>query len=103
MKNRSNKKSRVRCALFVAGVLALGTNVAVAGEVNGKGDPIPGGDKGKSECSFSGQQDDPIADAGFFKGDRVQSWGQIPKVFRDILRSIGSNPGNACNPRKSSG
>ena len=103
MKNRSYKKNRVSCALFVAGVLALGTNAAVAGEVNGKGDPTPGGEKGKSECSFSGQQDDPIADAGFFKGDRVQSWGQIPKIFKEILTSIGSNPGNACNPRKSGG
>ncbi len=103
MKNRSRKYKRVSYALCVAGVLALGANAAVAGEVDGKGNPIPGGEKGKSECSFSGQQDDPIADAGFFKGDRVQSWGQIPKFFRDFLTSIGSNPGKACNPKKSGG
>jgi len=87
----------------VSGILAIGLNAAVAGEVDGKGNPIPGGTKGQSECSYSGQQDDAAADAGFFKGDRVQSWGQIPKWFRDFLTSIGSNPGVACNPKKSGG
>ena len=90
----------VRTAL-IAGILALGANSAVAGEVNGKGKPIPGGEKGRSECSYSGQQDDPVADAGFFKGDRVQNWGQIPKMVRDFLRTVGLSPGDACNPRKS--
>ncbi len=103
MKNKPNKKSQFGYALCVAGILALGANAASAGEVNGQGEEIPGGKKGKSECSFSGQQDDPIADAGFFRGDRVQSWGQIPKFLRDILTSLGSNPGIACNPKKSGG
>lgn len=103
MNNNSKKKSRFSHALCVAGVLALGANAASAGEVNGKGKPIPGGENGRSECSFSGQQDDPVADAGFFRGDRVQSWGQIPKFLRDILRAMGSSPGIACNPKKSGG
>jgi hypothetical protein len=76
-------------------------NVANAGEVDGKGNPIPGGENGRSECSYSGQQDDPVEDEGFFRGDRVQSWGQIPKMMRTILRSIGLHPGDACNPKKS--
>ena len=48
---------------------------------------------------------DPIADAGFFKGDRTQSWGQIPKWLRDYLVSIGElpEPGDACNPSKANG
>ena len=83
MKNLSKKNTRTITAIIVAGVLAIGTNSAFAGEVNGKGKVIPGGVNGKSDCSYSGQQDDPIADAGFFKGDRVQNWGQIPKAFRD--------------------
>lgn len=87
---------------LIAVAWILGANVATAGEVNGRGDPIPGGDKGKSECSFSGQQDDPVADEGLFRGDRVQSWGQIPKVVRDVLRTMGLLPGDACNPRKAS-
>lgn len=102
MKNKSGK-AHVTSALFIAGLLAIGANTAAAGEVDGKGNPVPGGEKGKSECSYSGQQDDPVADAGFFRGDRVQSWGQIPKAFRDFLASIGSHPGDACNPKKSGG
>ena len=88
---------------LIAAAWILGANVVVAGEVNGNGDPIPGGVNGKSECSFSGQQDDPVADEGLFRGDRVQSWGQIPKAMRDFLRTIGLLPGDACNPRKTSG
>ncbi|MDH3379811.1 MAG: hypothetical protein OEQ39_23045 [Gammaproteobacteria bacterium] len=103
MKNKFTDKTRVSYALLVSGILAISANAAVAGEVDGKGNPIPGGVKGQSECSYSGQQDDAAADAGFFKGDRVQSWGQIPKLFRDFLTSIGSNPGVACNPKKSGG
>lgn len=100
MKNKTKEKLRISHAWILAGILAMGMNVAVAGEVDGKGNPIPGGETGKSECSYSGQQDDPVADAGFFRGDRVQSWGQIPKMVRDFLRSIGSSPGDACNPKK---
>lgn len=101
MKNKPSGKGRVAATLLCAGFLALGASAAYAGEVNGKGDPIPGGEKGRSECSFSGQQDDPVADAGLFRGDRVQSWGQIPKMARDFLRTIGLHPGVACNPKKS--
>jgi hypothetical protein len=103
MKNKSKVTAHITYTLLLAGSLALGMNTAAAGEVDGKGNPVPGGAKGKSECSYSGQQDDPVADAGFFRGDRVQSWGQIPKMLRDFLTSIGSNPGNACNPKKSGG
>jgi hypothetical protein len=101
MKKKSLARIRVTSTLLLAGIFAMGANAAVAGEVDGKGNPIPGGANGKSECSFSGQQDDPVMDAGFFRGDRVQSWGQIPKMLRDFLRSIGSHPGVACNPKKS--
>ena len=103
MENKLKDKTPVSYVLLLSGILAIGANAAVAGEVNGKGNPIPGGTKGQSECSYSGQQDDAAADAGFFKGDRVQSWGQIPKMVRDFLTSVGSNPGVACNPKKSGG
>ena len=101
MKNKPTEKTLY--AILLTGILALGANTAVAGEVDGKGNPVPGGTNGQSECSFSGQQDDADADAGFFKGDRVQSWGQIPKMFKDFLKSVGSSPGTACNPKKSGG
>ena len=96
------KINQLGLVVCVASVLCLGANTSFAGEVDGKGNPVPGGVQGKSECSFSGQQDDAAADAGFFKGDRVQNWGQIPKAFRDFLKSVGMNPGEACNPKKSS-
>jgi hypothetical protein len=59
--------------------------------------------KGKSECAYSGQQDDPVADAGTFKGDRTQSWGQVVADLKVILIVLGLHPGQACNPTKSGG
>ena len=101
MKDKSTKTAPAIFTLLMAGVLAMGANTAIAGEVDGKGNPIPGGAKGKSECSYSGQQDNAAEDEGFFRGDRVQSWGQIPKMLRDFLTMIESSPGAACNPKKS--
>jgi hypothetical protein len=89
----SNVFGALVCSMFL-----LGGGIAFAGEVDGQGNPIPGGETGKSPCSFSGQQDDPVADEGFFKGDRVQSWGQIPKFVRDIIKADDGHPGGACNP-----
>jgi len=85
-------------SILVCSLWILGASPVFAGEVNGNGEEIPGGEQGRSECSYSGQQDDPIEDEGFFRGDRVQSWGQIPKPFRDFLTSIGVHPGHECNP-----
>ena len=92
------------CAAVIA---AVGAGSAFAGEVTGNGKPLwtstnPDGSHtlhGKSECAFSGlnipsEDGDP---------SRTQSWGQIPKDVRDFLTSVGSNPGIACNPTKSSG
>ena len=103
MKNKPSGKARTASTLLFAGFLAMGTSTAFGGEVGGKGNPVPGGEKGKSVCSYSGQQDDPVADAGVFKGDRVQNWGQLPKAVRDFLRTVGLHPGDACNPKKSGG
>jgi hypothetical protein len=101
MKNALQNLNRLSLSLFLAALMGLSMNAANAGEVDGKGNPIPGGANGKSECSYSGQQDDPEEDAGIFRGDRVQSWGQLPKMARDFLRTIGMHPGDACNPKKS--
>ena len=103
MNKKTTDKIGICYALLLAGTLAIGANSAIAGEVDGKGNTVPGGANGKSECSYSGQQDDAAADEGFFRGDRVQSWGQIPKLFRDFLTFMGSSPGAACNPKKSGG
>ena len=101
MKRMTSRKVRRAGVLALSGALVLSMGSAFAGEVNGNGDVVPGGANGRSECSYSGQQDDPIEDQGIFRGDRVQSWGQIGKMLRAILTSIGMHPGEACNPKKS--
>lgn len=103
MKNKSTVNNTLCHAMVLSAVLAFGANTAVAGEVNGKGEPVPGGSKGKSECSYSGLQDDAAADEGVFRGDRVQSWGQLPKLTRMALVFLGLHPGDACNPKKTGG
>ncbi|MBA2720211.1 MAG: hypothetical protein H0U52_13375 [Chloroflexi bacterium] len=95
-------------------VLAMSAGAAMAGEVTGNGKPLwTNGDvwgvehtlHGKSLCAFSGQEDDQFPASPFYSATagHAQSWGQIPKVFRDELTVAGFNPGIACNPTKSGG
>jgi len=97
----------VACTAAVVGVSA---GSALAGEITGSGKWIAGSEsaplKGKSECAYSGLNDNyvlgnPVPDADGFS--RTQSWGQVGKEGRAFLTSIGLNPGNACNPSKSGG
>ncbi len=101
-----NSMRRALMAVILGAVLfvALGANLAFAGEITGNGKSLKNEDgtlNGNSECAFSGLNDtfsgDPsVPDAdGFF---RTQNWGQIPKADRDFLVSIGVMPGTACNP-----
>jgi hypothetical protein len=104
MKIRYTKKNRLGIVLGVAWILGIGVSTAFAGEITGNGKSLKNDDgtlNGKSACAFSGREDDP--DSGEFKGTITQSWGQLPKSLRDYLRSIGNNPGVACNPEKSGG
>ena len=83
--------------------LAVGlSSTAVAGEITGNGKWIAGSEeaplKGKSECAYSGREDDP--DDPFFKGTMAQAWGLIAKSTRDFLTTVGAHPGDACNPAK---
>lgn len=110
-------------ALLAAGlVVAMGASVALAGEVTGNGKALWTGTivdngevhhtlHGKSACAFSGQEDaqfydehtgEPLPEGDVVKGQpaHAQSWGQIPKEFRDFLTSVGAHPGTACNPTK---
>ena len=91
------------CAAWV-----IGTHSAVAGEITGNGKWIAGSEtaplNGKSECAYSGQNDNwvlgnPVPDEDGFS--RTQSWGQVGQEGRAFLTSMGLNPGNACNPSKS--
>lgn len=104
MSKRKARKSHVGLASLATALFLLGTSVASAGEVTGNGKDLKDDDghlNGKSECAFSGQQDDAEADAGLFKGDRTQSWGQLFKFLKDAIKAGGGHPGGACNPTKS--
>jgi hypothetical protein len=89
-------------AVLVGAAWIIGTNAAVAGEITGNGKWIAGSPdaplNGKSECAYSGRQDDPGEPP--FKGIIAQSWGQIPKAIRDVITALGGSPGTSCNPTK---
>jgi len=92
-------------AILVGAGWIIGTYAAIAGEITGNGKWIAGSPdaplNGKSECAYSGQQDNPGEPP--FRGLIAQSWGQIPKAIRDIITALGGNPGVACNPTKPGG
>ena len=70
------KKTLVAAAL--AAGLVLGTaGTALAGEYNGKGEPVPGGVTGKSACSFSGRDvpDDVEGNPPGFDDDDITGGG----------------------------
>jgi hypothetical protein len=75
-----------------------------AGEVNGRGDPIPATDHAASLCAFSGQNDHPVnPPPGDFPG-RVQSFGAFLKFlsglmgFRVFPFDAPNHPSVGCNP-----
>lgn len=87
------RRSLLVVVLAMLMVVAL-AGTASAGEITGTGESTPIRDHvAASICSFSGLDD--ADDDGF---DRTQSWGQIPKAFRDVLTAAGLHPGDACNP-----
>ena len=92
---------------LAAVVLSLSVPAVFGGEITGNGKVLKLDDGGKwgtglharSFCAYSGQEDLQFEDGGS-TGDpaHAQSWGQIPKEFRDFLATIGAHPGDACNP-----
>ena len=87
------------CAL--SALLALSA-AATAGEITGNGKSLKNDDgtlNGRSACAFSGLNDTPGED-GF---GHTQSWGQLPKVLKEMFTLIGLHPGTACNPTKAEG
>lgn len=97
------KLIRPGLAACAASILCLGANAALAGEITGNGKSLKNPDgtlNGRSECAFSGREDDPSDP--FFRGDIAQSWGQIFKAVRDSLPAF-LHPGVACNPQRSQG
>jgi hypothetical protein len=98
--------NKITLAIIGTIFLVVGlSSTAVAGEITGNGKWIAGDSeaplKGKSECAYSGREDEP--ESGQFKGPIAQAWGQLTKETRDFLTSIDVNPGEACNPKKVEG
>jgi hypothetical protein len=95
--------------LVVCAAWVLTTNSALAGERNGRGEPVPGGDNGRSICSFSGLEDQDHNENGVWEENEpvvpgvTQNWGTIPKLVRLFLASMGFHPGDSCSPGKPSG
>lgn len=89
---------KLQLGLLLGASLTLGATTAHAGEITGNGKKID--NPARSECSYSGLQDDAEADAGVFKGDRVQNWGQLTDFGRWIFEQFFSitSPSQGCNP-----
>jgi hypothetical protein len=84
----------VNCGIAMT---VLGVGSAFAGEVTGNGKPTGAPAHANSICAFSGQNDGnppPGRNAA-----HVQNWGAgaIPKEVRDVMRTQGFHPGDACN------
>ena len=89
-------RSLLATATGVAAMGAFGVGSAFAGEITGNGKPVPAPQNARSECAFSGHNDDPNEAAPF--GGVSQSYGRlVAQGFKDAFPS----PGDACNPSKS--
>jgi hypothetical protein len=92
---------RTATGLVIVASIVLGTSAtAIAGEYNGKGEPIPGAHNARSECAFSGRDlpDDlennpPGFDDDDVTGGHVQSYG---KLVAAGLKDFVPSPGVAC-------
>lgn len=86
-----------------SGLVLGGSTMAHAGEYNGKGAPVPGGEKGKSACSYSGR-DVPDSVEGnpfpFLDDDALTSqrnFTQTYGLFVSLgLKDMVPSPGQAC-------
>ena len=96
------RKKGFAAALCAVAVLGLSAGPAVGGEITGNGKWIAGSEEaplhGKSECAFSGQNDEfhlfPDED-----WPRTQSWG-VDFASQGVHVGV---PGFACNPTRAGG
>jgi hypothetical protein len=87
-----SKRSWLAAAVLAATIAGSGATAVFAGEITGNGKTVA--TQGRSECRYSGLNDDQIEEPG-----RVQSFGQLVRQFGPQ----GGIPGFACNPTRSSG
>ena len=93
------KKTAASAALALMLVLG-GGSAAMAGEYDGRGGDVRGGDKAQSACHFSGRDlpDDvegnpPGFDDDMITGGHVQTYGQIVRAGG---KGMAPSPGVAC-------
>jgi hypothetical protein len=95
---RKKRLAAAACAVALAG---LSAGPAIGGEITGNGKWIAGSEEaplhGKSECAFSGQNDENRL--GDESAPRTQSWGS-DFASQGVHAGV---PGTACNPQRSSG
>jgi hypothetical protein len=97
----NSKMRRGTAGLIAAAAFVLGTSTtALAGETNGRGEPIPGAHKASSVCAFSGQDlpdeienNPPGFDDDEVTGGHVQTYGQY---VRAGLKGVVPSPGQEC-------
>jgi hypothetical protein len=102
-----SKKRLLIAALCAVAFAALSTGSALAGEVNGKGEPTGAPGHANSICVFSGQNDDPQGlDPENGPPGRTQTYGQDVKLGLADPSSVNPgkvkgepilHPGFACN------
>jgi hypothetical protein len=69
---------RFVAAVIVTACTIAGAGTALAGEVNGNGDPVPGASNARSSCAFSGLEDG--SEPGTTPGPgNTQNYGQDVK------------------------
>jgi hypothetical protein len=92
---------RIATGCIVAlGLVIAGAGSAHAGEVNGRGEPIPGAERASSVCAYSGQDlpdaeenQPPALNDDFVTDAHVQSYGRwVSHGFKGVVPS----PGDAC-------
>lgn len=79
------KKPALSAVLAAALVVGMG-GTAFAGEITGNGKPTPINDfNASSICSFSGQNDDPTGGGNPFEAGKVQNWGHVVGIAKELL------------------
>jgi hypothetical protein len=79
----------------ISALMGAGANAALAGEVNGNGDPVRAVQVTHSICAFSGQNDKPLSTDPEDPGGRVQSYGY--NFVSKGLKAVVPSPSVGCN------
>jgi hypothetical protein len=89
-------------SIACAAITLYAASPALAGEINGRGDPIPATDHAASACAFSGLNDNPVNPPPMDFPGRVQSFGAFMKFLSGLFGfqvhpfDMPSYPGEGC-------